>query len=130
LHIVLLLLTKSSAIEHINNLKRDTTRTNHIHHENDQLRRQVAEVRQVADENRQLREEATGMWQSLRRLDPSQSHVYGAYTNQLLAHEHSQPTNGRPVTSLPPIQQNQWTQGPNVMQGVEYPPAGPAFDRR
>jgi hypothetical protein len=116
------------AIEHINNLKRDVQRVNQVHHENDQLRVQADSNRRFGEENRQLRDEATGMWQSLRRLDPSQPHVYGAYTNQL-AHEQSQPTNGHPGT-LPPIQQqSQWTQGPGVMQGVEYPAAQP-FDRR
>jgi hypothetical protein len=114
------------AIEHIHNLKKDIGHTSQLRHENDQLRMQVDNARRMAEENRLLREETAVMWQGLRRMDPNNPHVYGSYSNQL-AHE-AQQANGHPGT-LPPIQQNSWAHGPNVMQGVEYPQAQP-FDRR
>jgi hypothetical protein len=116
----------TKAIEHIHNLKKDLGHTSQLRHENDQLRMQVDNARRMAEENRLLREETAVMWQGLRRIDPNNPHIYGSYSNQL-AHE-SQQANGHPGT-LPPIQQNSWAHGPNVMQGVEYPQAQP-FDRR
>jgi hypothetical protein len=93
-----------------------------------QSERELHQARQVSDENRLLKEEAAAMWQHLRRLEPSNPHVYGAFSNQMAHERPHQPAPAHP-TPLPPIQSSSWTQGPNVMQGVEYPHSQP-FDRR
>ncbi|KAF2675333.1 hypothetical protein BT63DRAFT_450324 [Microthyrium microscopicum] len=110
------------AIDHIKVTKAEVARASQFRGDFDQVRR----------DNVNLRDEAQAMYHQLRRMDPNQPHVYGNFTSTLAAHDgvpQQPPPPPPPAMNRPlPPMQNQWPQGSNSMQGVEYP--GHGFDRR
>jgi len=111
------------AIDHIRNCQLNERQ---LATELQRLQRDSDYGREAHKENEMLKTEIQVMHQTLRRLDPNATHMYGHFTSQL-----SQPaghqTNGASAISLPPIA----SQGPQApystftppaaaMQGVEY----------
>ncbi|KAJ4406705.1 hypothetical protein N0V91_004395 [Didymella pomorum] len=121
------ILTKS--IEYIRNLGRahEAARA-----ENARLRPEADFSRRAQEENELLKNELTAMWNSLRRVDPGNPHVYGQMS-QILAQQQGNtpaPTNNvlpplqqqqQQSQPQPPSQQAQWgAPAPTAMQGVEF----------
>ncbi|KAJ4382758.1 hypothetical protein N0V86_001981 [Didymella sp. IMI 355093] len=121
------ILTKS--IEYIRNLGRahEAARA-----ENARLRPEADYSRRAQEDNELLKNEMTAMWNNLRRLDPSNPHIYGQMT-QILAQQQGNtpaPTNNvlpplqqqqQQPQPQPPSQQPQWgAPAPTAMQGVEF----------
>lgn len=96
-----------------------------LHGEVSRLRQESEYARESQKENELLRTEVHVMHERMRRLDPSQPHIYGQYTSQLAQQSHA---NGQPAQmSLPPMstavqqpQQYNAMPPPAQMQGVEY----------
>ncbi|KAF1951856.1 hypothetical protein CC80DRAFT_187874 [Byssothecium circinans] len=119
------ILTKS--IDYIKSLARnhETMRA-----ENNRLRPDAEYCRRAQEENELLRSELGAVWQHLRRLDPSNPHVYGSMTGMLAQQYANAPASAS--TILPPLQQQQQQQQtptqppqwaaptPSAMQGVEF----------
>lgn len=96
-----------------------------LHGELTRLRQEAEYARESHKENELLRTEVHVMHERLRRLDPSQPHIYGQYTSQLA--QQPMHVNGQPTQmSLPPMstavsqQQYNAMPPPAQMQGVEY----------
>jgi hypothetical protein len=116
-----------AAIDYIKQLKVDVTRLADMGRDANTTRQDFEKARQ---ENSMLREEITSLWQNARRMEPNSQHIFGPHTSQL-AHDNT-PQSQAPTPNLPrslPPPANPWTQGSNMMQGVEYQPSQP-FDRR
>ncbi|KAF4551013.1 Helix-loop-helix DNA-binding domain-containing protein 2 [Elsinoe fawcettii] len=127
----------SKAIDYIRST-RDQER--HLHDEVQRLRRDVEYARELQKENEQLRTEVCVMQERLRRVEPNNPHIYGAYTSHL-TQQQSQP-NGQQqqhISALPPVlPSHQHQQHPHAyaghaapMQGVEYAlPTRPSYEVR
>ncbi|KAG8626539.1 hypothetical protein KVT40_005484 [Elsinoe batatas] len=117
----------SKAIDYIRST-RDQER--HLHEEVQRLRRDVEFARELHKENEQFRTEICVMQERLRRLEPGNPHIYGAYTSHLS--QQAQQPNGQPqhISALPPVQHsahphqqphhNAYAAHAAPMQGVEY----------
>jgi hypothetical protein len=115
-----------SAIEHIKDLSR---RHEMAGRELIRLRPEADYSRRAQEDSDMLRSELSACWAALRRVDPANPHVYGAFTGHLAQGQPATPASSNNV--LPPLQpqqqvhsqpsQGQW--GPpqaTAMQGVEF----------
>jgi hypothetical protein len=122
--------TLTRSIEYIQKIKSDSNR-HHMREREGERRAHDLDMRN--QENHMMREEILNMRAELQRLNPSDPHVYGNFTNQLAQEQGIHNQQSRPP--LPPIGGAQspasgWappthSQGPHqpgsqAMQGVEY----------
>lgn len=120
------------AIDHIRNSQHQEQR---LQHEVSRLQREVDYTRDAQKENDMLKTEVQVMYHHLRRLDPSNPHVYGHFTGQLSQNQsqHGGQPNGTSGVSLPPLNPPGSSNGGHghgapgygngpagAMQGVEY----------
>ncbi|KAK3724873.1 hypothetical protein LTR37_000921 [Vermiconidia calcicola] len=121
------------AIDYIRSCQHQEQR---LQHEVGRLQRDMEYSRDAQKENDMLKTEVQVMHQHLRRLDPSNPHVYGHFTSQLSQQAPGQQapqTNGTSGIALPPLNppgssgghpnhQPAYTSGPppGAMQGIEY----------
>ena len=96
------------------------------------IREHERTMKRLHEENQLLRTEATNMWQTLRRTEPNNPHIYGSFTT-LLAQEQAQNSVGhQPI--LPPMHQaqQQWAPPPpsGAMQDVQYATPRQGFEPR
>jgi hypothetical protein len=96
----------SLAIEYVTNLSRAHQ---NAREEISRLRPDAEYCRRAQEENELLRAELNAVWNALRRVDPSNTHVYGSITDQLAQGLPATPASGNNV--LPPLQQQQQQQG-------------------
>ncbi|KAF2836262.1 hypothetical protein M501DRAFT_987434 [Patellaria atrata CBS 101060] len=123
------ILTKS--IEYIRSLGKSYEATRA---ENQRLRPDADYARKVHEENELLKNEVVTLWQQLRRLDPTNGHVYGNFTSMLA--QQPGPNPSIPHSILPPLPPPtappNWQQQPppsSAMQGVEFG-GGRSYDHR
>ncbi|TKX25615.1 helix-loop-helix DNA-binding domain-containing protein 2 [Elsinoe australis] len=123
----------SKAIDYIRSTREQER---HLHEELQRQRRDLEYARELQKDNEQLRTEVHVMQERLRRLEPNNPHIYGAYTSHLTQQQGQPAAQQQHISALPPMHSshphpNTYAPQSGSMQGVEYAlPARPSYEVR